>query len=106
MMEMGKVGISNLLRCDLIMKWKKFILFLGWCSIVLNCLFMLLQREQFISIVLLLFCGGLLTFLFIIEGKESLSHSLRRAISFSFDIGILYLVFSTIIECINIMNKG
>ena len=88
------------------MKAKKFMLLIGWCSIVINSIFMLLQREQLISIVLLLLVGGLLTFLFITEGKESLSRILRRAISFSFDIGVLYLVFSTIIECINILNKG
>ena len=83
------------------MKRKRFMLFLGWCTIVLNCIFMLLQKEQFVSIILFLFCGGLLTFLFVVEGRASISHDIRRAIAFSFDVGVLYLVFDTVKRCMD-----
>ena len=87
------------------MKRKKFMLFLGWCTIVLNCIFMLWQRVQLITILLWLFGGGLITALFVIERKEIISNDIRKAIAFSFDVGVFYLVFNTLIKCIDIVKS-
>lgn len=83
------------------LKKQTIMLLAGWFAIVLNCYIMYLQKEQFISIFLLLFVGVILTFMFIIERKETLSHNVNRAIAFSFEIGVLYLIVFTVMRCIN-----
>lgn len=82
------------------MKYKKIFLLIAWITIVLNCIFMFMEKEQLLSAVLLVFIGGLLTFMYMIEKKKNISYNVRRAIAFSFDVGILYLILETILKFI------
>ena len=61
---------------------------------------MFMEKEQLLSAVLLVFIGGLLTFMYMIEKKKNISYNVRRAIAFSFDVGILYLILETILKFI------
>ena len=84
----------------MILKYKKIFLLIAWITIVLNCIFMFMEKEQLLSAVLLVFIGGLLTFMYMIEKKKNISYNVRRAIAFSFDVGILYLILETILKFI------
>ena len=77
------------------MKKYKKLLYL-WFFIFVNFLIMFFLNEQILTYILFIIFGIILTTLFFLKEKNSISPHFRKALGFSFEVGLYYLIVKSL----------